>query len=37
MLHGNVQEVFQKQNKQDIRDLEIVGQSDCESGACPIK
>ncbi|MFK5676891.1 ribonucleoside-triphosphate reductase, adenosylcobalamin-dependent [Ligilactobacillus sp. LYQ60] len=37
MLHGDVQEVFQKQNKQDIRDLEIVGQSDCESGACPIK
>ncbi|WEV39770.1 ribonucleoside-triphosphate reductase, adenosylcobalamin-dependent [Lactobacillus sp. ESL0681] len=35
-INGNVAEVFAKQND-DQKDLEIVDQTDCESGACPVK
>lgn len=35
-IHGDVEAIFMKQND-DQKDLEIVGQSDCEGGACPIK
>lgn len=36
MITDDVEEVFEKQND-DQKGLEIVGQTDCEGGACPIK
>lgn len=36
MITGDVKEVFENQNK-DQKGLELVGQSDCAIGACPIK
>ena len=36
LISGDVEEVFTKQND-DQKGLELVGQTDCESGACPIK
>lgn len=36
MITGDVEEVFKNQNK-DQKGLELVDQSDCASGACPIK
>lgn len=35
-ITGNVEEVFMQQND-DQKGLELVDQSDCENGACPIK
>ena len=35
-IKGDVEAVFMKQND-DEKDLELVGQTDCEGGACPIK
>lgn len=35
-ITGNVEEVFMQQND-DKKGLELVGQTDCEGGACPIK
>lgn len=36
-ITGDVQEIFAAMNVQDVKDLEIVSQSDCENGVCPIK
>ena len=36
MITGDVEEVFENQNK-DQKGLELINQSDCASGACPIK
>ena len=35
-ITGNVEEVFSQLNS-DVKDLELVDQTDCEGGACPIK
>lgn len=38
MISGNVAKVFAKMNdNHDKKDIELVDQSDCESGACPIR
>ncbi|WZL14894.1 MAG: ribonucleoside-triphosphate reductase, adenosylcobalamin-dependent [Lactobacillus kefiranofaciens] len=36
MISGDVEAVFEAQNN-DQKGLELVGQTDCEGGACPIK
>lgn len=36
LITDDVEEVFTKQND-DQKGLELVGQTDCEGGACPIK
>ncbi|MFT8401215.1 MAG: ribonucleoside-triphosphate reductase, adenosylcobalamin-dependent [Lentilactobacillus diolivorans] len=37
-IHGNVETIFEKQNgNHDKKGVELVGQTDCEGGACPIK
>lgn len=37
-IHGDVQQVFnQLNNNHDQKGAEIIGQTDCEGGACPIK
>lgn len=35
-ITGDVAQVFAEQND-DQKDLELVDQTDCESGACPVK
>ncbi|WP_205439448.1 ribonucleoside-triphosphate reductase, adenosylcobalamin-dependent [Halobacillus ihumii] len=35
-IRGDIQEIFTAMNQSD-KDVELVGQSDCESGSCPIK
>ncbi|ANZ59911.1 ribonucleoside-triphosphate reductase, adenosylcobalamin-dependent [Secundilactobacillus paracollinoides] len=37
-IHGDVATVFAEQNgNHDQKDVELVGQTDCEGGACPIR
>jgi ribonucleoside-triphosphate reductase len=37
-IHGDVQRVFNQLNdNHDQKGAEIIGQTDCEGGACPIK
>ena len=36
-LHGNVAAKFNELHPADVKDLELVDQTDCESGACPVK
>lgn len=36
-IKGDVQEIFYSMNANEIEDLELVGQEDCSTGACPIK
>lgn len=36
-IAGNPEQVFAQLNQTDVKGLELIGQSDCEGGACPIK
>lgn len=36
-VNGDVQAAWNELHKQDVKDIELVDQTDCASGACPVK